>query len=142
MKNSIILLVLCLNCSRFPAQDSTLVRYIIHHDTGSSTVKSMYAKDLPVPGSPCISFGEACRIMSEKDTSFLKNPIKFEFVSYEPTDHFLWKFESSEIISQTALKRGNGVKRVSKTRYLWIDQNGKIDWYKRERQVFRGIIDF
>lgn len=146
MKSILTLLILLSASHLVNAQviekDSIFVKYTIYHSVDSSTVRTIYSDELKISGDSCISFDKAYSIAIEKDAFFVRNKPEINLYHYKMSNRFKWWFSASEQVSIRPLKYQNGSKIVMNVRYLSLDKNGKIDRYRRERHVYRGLIHF
>ena len=124
--------------------NSTVVKYTYYVAIDSVETRTLLVPELTVDTS-FISFEEAYRIALSKDSLFknfdeLLSYRRYELKQYSDSS-IMWQFEYN-----TLTPCSNYIGRIPKytesKAWIWIDQNGKITWYKRKRKVFRGIIDF
>ena len=135
-----ILLFLSLGSFQMKAQfniDSIMVTYKKHVALDSSVILEIYAKDLNIDTQQVIGLDKVFEIALKKDSLMDPSRTKVELVYYQNSNEYIWMLSSSLIIPLDNKNRKKNFK--IKVRYMWINQIGKITWYRKERRYAYSV---
>lgn len=135
-----ILLFLSLGSFQMNAQfniDSIVVKYTKHLTRDSSDVLKIYAEDLKLEAQQIIELDKVFEIALKKDSLISPARTTVELVYYQHHNEYVWMLRSNLIIPLNNKNRKKNFK--IKDRYIWINQIGKITWYRKERHYAYSV---